>query len=133
MFLVSILFIIDIFRNKLEFRLSEVKWRKNVTLFMFVYATILYTLAGWLLGYPYPGGPILLAPCPLTILTIVLMSQVTTIKNNKFFYLLHFVGLLWWSFASGLIAPLAFGFYLDFTLLATGIYGLIILIKKMKQ
>ena len=133
MLLVSTLFVIDIFRHKLEFKLSDVKWKRNLTLFMFIYATVLYTFAGWLLGYRYPGGPILLAPCPLTIFTIVLMSQVESIKNNRLFYLLHFVGLLWWSFASGITAPLAFGFYLDFTLLATGIFGLIVLIKKMIQ
>ncbi len=54
----------------------------------------------------------------------------------RFFYVSNRLDIshnLWWSFASGFTAPLAFGFYLDFTLLATGIFGLFIVIKKMTQ
>ncbi len=131
MVLISILFLVDVFRNKITFKLPDKKWHKYLTLSIVVWALGLYTIVGWLTGHPYPNGPILMAPCPSTIFTIALLSTALPIaKIDKFLFTFQFVLLLWWSFFSGLGAPLAFSFYLDFTLGLTGLYGLVMLIRN---
>ena len=133
MIAISILFTVDIFRNKIEFRVPEIRWQKYLTLVLIVWALGLYTIAGWLAGHPYPQGPILVAPCPTTILAIALLSTaIPTSKTDRQLFTVHIVLLLWWAFFSGVGAPMQFGFYLDLTLLATGIYGLLMLFRNWK-
>ena len=133
MIAISILFTVDIFRNRIEFKVPEARWQKYLTLFLIVWALGLYTLAGWLTGHPYPQGPVLVAPCPTTILAITLLSTVImTSKSDRYLFTVHIVLLLWWAFFSGLGASIQFGFYVDLTLLATGIYGLVMLIRNWR-
>ncbi len=133
MIAISILFTVDIFRNKIEFRVPDAKWQKYLTAFLVVWALGLYTIAGWLTGHPYPQGPLLVAPCPTTILAIAVLCTVkVTSKTDNYLLTLHIVLLLWWAFFSGIGAPILFGFYVDLTLLATGIYGLAMLIRNWR-
>ncbi len=129
MLAISILFAVDIWRNKIRISLPQAGWKKYVTLSLVIWALGVYTVAGWLSGHPYPAGPMLTAPCPITIFAITLLStSMKTLRTDRIPFTLIFVFLLWWSFFSGLGAPFSFGFYLDFTLFATGLYGLTMLV-----
>ncbi|MCK4567743.1 MAG: hypothetical protein KAU48_10575 [Candidatus Thorarchaeota archaeon] len=133
MIAISVLFTVDIFRNKIEFRVPEERWQKYLTLLLIVWALGLYTIVGWLTGHPYPQGPVLVAPCPITIFAIALLSTVIPAsKSDRYLFIVHIVLLLWWAFISGIVAPMQFGFSLDLTLLATGIYGLVMLIRNWR-
>jgi len=130
MLVIAFLFTVDIFRNKITFRIPEERWQKYLTLFLIVWALGLYTIATWITGHSYPRGPILIAPCPMTIFAITLLSAaMPTLKTNKYLISVHFIFLLWWAFFSGLGAPIYFGFYVDLSLFATGIYGLGMLVR----
>jgi hypothetical protein len=134
MLAVGILFAVDVFRDKIKFGLPETKWHKYITLSLIVWALGLYTLAGWLIGHPYPGGPLPVAPCPMTIFAIALLSaSMATLKTDRIPFTLLFILLLWWAFLAGLGAPFRYGFYVDLTLFGVGIYGLIMLIKSWKM
>ncbi|OQX90913.1 MAG: hypothetical protein B6D58_09220 [candidate division Zixibacteria bacterium 4484_95] len=129
----GILFTVDIFRDKIRFQLPEEKCHKYFVLSLTVWALVLYTLVGWLIGHPYPKGPLPVAPCPMTIFTIALLStSMITLSKDRIPFTLLFILLLWWAFFAGFGAPLFFGFYVDLTLLMAGIYGLVMLIRNWK-
>ena len=50
-----------------------------------------------------------------------------TLKTDRMFFTLLFALLLWWAFFAGLGAPVIYGFYVDLTLFAAGVYGLVML------
>jgi len=132
MLVVGILFAVDAFRNKIKIRFPAAGWKRYVTLSLIIWALGLYTLAGWLTGHPYPGGPLPLAPCPMTIFVIALLSATISTQEPKVDRLtltLLFISLLWWAFFAGLGASFIYGFYVDLTLFGAGIYGLIMLVK----
>ena len=135
MLAVGILFAVDAYRNKIKIRFPEAGWNRYVTLSLIIWALGLYTLAGWLTGHPYPGGPLPLAPCPMTIFVIALLSATISTQEPKVDRLtltLLFIPLLWWAFFAGLGASFIYGFYVDLTLFGAGIYGLIMLAKNWK-
>jgi len=55
-----------------------------------------------------------------------------TMKTNRAYFSLLFAMLLWWAFFAGIFAPLLYGFWLDLTLLAAGIYGILVIILHRK-
>jgi hypothetical protein len=121
----GVLFAADVIRKKIHIVLPESGWLRYATLAWAVWALGLYTLVGWLTGHPYPGGPLPVAPCPTTILAIALLStSLSTLKTDRALFTLLFALLLWWAFFAGFFAPVFYGFYLDLTLLAAGIFGL---------
>ena len=135
MLAVGILFAVDVFRNKIKISFPEAGWKRYVTLSLIIWALGLYTLAGWLTGHPYPRGPLPLAPCPMAIFVIALLSATISTqepKVDRLTFTLLFIPLLWWAFLAGLGAPLRYGFYVDLTLFVVGIYGLIMLVKNWK-
>lgn len=124
----GVLFAADIVRKKIRISLPASGWLRYVTLAWVAWALGLYTIAGWLTGHPYPGGPLPPAPCPSTILAIALLStSMATLKTDRMFFTLLCALLLWWAFFAGLGAPAIYGFYVDLTLLAAGVYGLVML------
>lgn len=133
MIAIAIFFSLDVFRNTITFSLPEKGWYRSIILCIIFWALGLYTVAGWSIGHPYPGGPLPVAPCPMTMFAIALLStSMETLKTDrKMFTLLHLF-LFWWSLYAGLGAPILFGFYLDFTLLFVGIYGVVMLVRHWK-
>lgn len=126
MIVAGMLLAVDLIRKKIQFSPPASGWLRYVTFAWAAWALGLYTIAGWLAGHPYPGGPLPAAPCPATILTIALLStSMATLKTDRLFFTVLFALLLWWAFFAGIFAPALYGFYLDFTLLAAGIYGLV--------
>ena len=130
---VGILFAIDALRNRIAIHLPKQGWLRYVTIILVVWALSLYTLTGYSLGHPYPQGPLPVAPCPMTILSIALIStSMDTLKKDRWPFTLLFVLLIWWGFFSGLGAPFLYGFYTDLTLFLTGLYGLFMLARHWK-
>jgi hypothetical protein len=124
-FVAGILLAADVVRRRIRIALPASGWLRYATLAWVVWALGLYTVAGWLEGHPYPGGPLPNAPCPATILAIALLAtSMATLKIDRLYFGLLFAMLLWWAFFAGIFTPALFGFYVDLTLLAAGIYGL---------
>ena len=133
MLFAGVLFAVDVFRNRIIISFPEAGWKRYVTLSLIIWALGLYTLAAWLTGHPYPGTVLPVAPCPTTIFAIALLStSMATLKTDRIPFTLLFIPLLWWAFLAGLGAPFRYGFYVDLTLFATGVYGLVMLIRNWK-
>ena len=125
---VALLFAIDILTGKTEFKLPKTRRRKYLTLILIIYALVLYPSMDWVLGHPYPR--ILLfgvVPCPTTIFAIALLAGAIPKVDKKVFALLLLPAL-----GFGFLGPIQHGFYVDFVLLASGIYGLVMLAKNWK-
>jgi len=130
----GVLLAADTTGKKIRIALPASGWLKYTTIAWAAWALGLYTLAGWLTGHPYPGGPLPVAPCPATILAIALLStSMATIKTSRSYFTLLFAMLLWWAFFAGIFAPVLYGFWVDFTLLAAGIYGLLMIAMHWKK
>lgn len=130
---IGILFAIDAFRNRIAIHLPEGGWLRYVTIILVVWALGVYTLTGYAIGHPYPQGPLPVAPCPLTILSIALISTyMDTLQKDRWPFTLLFVLLIWWGFFSGLGASFLYGFYTDLTLFLAGLYGLFMLARHWK-
>jgi len=130
---VGILFAIDALRSRIAICLPKQGWLRYVTIILVVWALGLYSLTGYTLGHPYPQGPLPVAPCPMTILSIALIStSMDTLQKDRWPFTLLFVLLIWWGFFSGLGAPFLYGFYTDLTLFLTGLYGLFMLARHWK-
>lgn len=127
------LFAADVARGRIRIALPASGWLRYATLAWVIWALGLYTIVGWLAGHSYPGGPLPTAPCPTTILAIALLAtSVVTLKTDRLYFAVLFAMLLWWAFFAGIFAPVLYGFYVDLTLLAAGIYGLLV-IRKYRQ
>lgn len=125
MIITGVLFAADIVRKKIRIVIPDSGWLRYITLAWAAWALGLYTIAGWLTGHIYPKGPLPPAPCPTTILAIaLLMTSLATLKNDRFPFTLQCASILWWAFFAGIFAPALYGFFLDLTLLAAGVYGL---------
>jgi hypothetical protein len=129
----GIFFALDIFRDKIAVCLPKPGWLRYVTLILVVWALGVYSLAGILSGHPYPQGPLAVAPCPVTILTLALVStSMDTLQKDRWPFTLLFMLLLFWGIFAGLGAPFLYGFYVDLTLLIAGVYGLFMLVCHWK-
>ena len=125
--IVSILFVVDIFAKKMHFRLPEGRWMRGLTI-AWIALTALYPLLGWLLGHTWPKVLLPLFPCPLTVFAIALVAAAVPKTDKKVF-----IALLPWALMG---LPKCFGAldcYEDCVLFASGVYGLIVLIKNRRS
>jgi hypothetical protein len=121
---VAVLFAVDIFTKKTQFRFPDAKWRKVLTV-LWVLLAFLYPLIGWTLGHVYPKTCTPMMPCPLTVFALGLVAAAAPKVDKK---VLAF--LLPWALL-GLPKCLgALDCYEDCILFAAGVYGLIVLIKE---
>jgi hypothetical protein len=125
--LVAILFAIDIWATKTAFRLPDTRWKRALT-FAWLLLVALYPAIGWLfLGHAYPRTLLPTMPCPLTVFAITLVAAAAPQVDRKVF-----VALLPWALMG---LPKCFGAldcYEDCILFASGVYGLIVLIRTWK-
>ena len=131
---VGILFALDTLRDRIAIHLPKQGWTRYATLLLVVWSLGLYTVAGFLTGHPYPQGPLPVAPCPMTILSIALIStSMDTLRKDRWPFTLLFALLIFWGLFSGIGAPLLYGFYVDVTLFLTGVYGIFMLVSHWKD
>ena len=124
---ISILFALDIFMKKIEFRLPEIKYMKYLTLLL-VLLVFLYPFIGYALGHVYPQTCTPIMPCPLTVLAIALVAAAIPKVDRKVF-----VALLPWALLG---LPKCLGAndcYEDCILFLAGVYGIVMLAWKWKQ
>ena len=124
--IVSLLFAADILTKKTHFQPPEATWKKGLTLFWIV-LVFLYPLIGWPLGHVYPKMLLPMFPCPLTVFAIALVAAAAPNVDKKVFIL-----LLPWALMA---LPKCFGAldcYEDCILFASGVYGLVELIRTWK-
>jgi hypothetical protein len=124
--IVFILFVVDILAKKTHFRLPKGKWMRGLTIAWIALAA-LYPLLGWPLGHTWPKVLLPLFPCPLTVFTIALVAAAVPNTDKK-----AFIALLLWALLG---LPKCFGVldcYEDCILFASGVYGLIVLIKNRR-
>ena len=124
--IVAILFALDIFKKKTEFRFPVVKWERAITLFL-ILIVFLYPLIGMALGHNYPQTCMPMAPCPLTVFAIALVAAAIPAVDRKVY-----VFLLPWAILSLPKCLGALDCYEDCILFAAGVYGLVLLVKNWK-
>jgi len=125
---IAILFFIDIFTAKIEFKFPETSGKRYFMFFLIFSAFALYPLIEYMSGHLYPK--ILLfgvAPCPTTIFSLALLIGAVPKVGKIIFILLIFPAIF-----SGLSTPIMLGLWADLLLLFTGVYGLITLVKNWK-
>jgi hypothetical protein len=124
--IVAILFVVDIFAKKTQFRFPDAKWKKGLAVFWILLA-FLYPFIGWALGHVYPRTCTPMMPCPLTVFALALVAAAMPNVDRKVY-----VFLLPWALM-GLPKCLgALDCYEDCILFAAGVYSLIVLIKSWK-
>jgi hypothetical protein len=124
--IVSLLFAIDIWTKKTRFRPPEATWKKGLTLF-WIALVFLYPVIGLPLGHAYPEMLLPLFPCPLTVFAIALVAAAAPNVDKKVFIL-----LLPWALMA---LPKCFGVldcYEDCILFASGVYGLVELVRNWR-
>jgi hypothetical protein len=125
--LVAILFAVDIWAQKTAFRLPRTRWGRALT-YTWLALAALYPLIGWVfLGHAYPRTLLPTMPCPLTVFAITLVAAAAPRADRKVF-----VALLPWAWMG---LPKCFGVldcYEDCILFASGVYGLIVLIRTWR-
>jgi len=125
--IIPVLFAVDIFAKKTEFKLPDARWYKYLTIF-WVLCAFLYPLIGLPLGHLYPRSCIFGAfPCPTTVFALALLAAAIP-KVDKKVYIL----LLIWALPSVGKCFGALDLYEDCGLFAAGVYGLIMLVKNWK-
>lgn len=121
---IAILFALDIFRRRTQFRLPVTKWQRYVTVFLILLA-FLYPVIGVALGHPYPQTCMPMAPCPLTVFAIALVAAaIPQVDRTAYAFLLP------WAILSLPKCLGALDCYEDCILFAAGVYGLVLLIKN---
>jgi hypothetical protein len=124
--IVAVLFAMDIFKKRTEFRLPTTKWQRYLTIFL-ILLVFLYPVIGMALGHPYPQACMPMAPCPLTVFAIALVAAAIPQVDRKVYAF-----LLPWAIM-GLPKCLgALDCYEDCILFAAGVYGLVLLVKNWK-
>ena len=126
--IVSLLFAVDLFRQKMQFSLPPSGWRTYTTVVLLV-LVFCYPLVGIALGRSsasliMPGT----FPCPTTALGLLVLTTALP-QVNKIAYIL----LLVWAvpFPPFIQLP-KYGVYEDAIMFACGIYSLIVLVRYWK-
>ena len=125
---IAILFFIDIFTAKIEFKFPETSGKRYFMLFLIFSAFALYPLIEYMSGHLYPKVLLFgVAPCPTIIFSLALLIGAVPKVGKLIFILIIFSAI-----SSGLSAPIMLGVWADLLLLVSGIYGLITLVKNWK-
>jgi hypothetical protein len=125
--IISLLFVVDIWTGKTHFRPPEATWKKGLTA-LWILLVFLHPVVGWPLGHLYPKTLLPMFPCPLTTFAIALVAAAAPQVDKKVF-----IALLPWALMA---LPKCFGAldcYEDCILFASGVYGLVELIRNRKH
>jgi hypothetical protein len=123
--IVSVLFAVDLFRQKMQFFLPTAGWRKYATsaLMLLVFC---YPLFGIAFGHSFtslimPGT----FPCPTTALGLLLLTTALPQVDKIIYILLLFCAIPFTPF----VQIYRYGVYEDVILFTTGIYSLVLLLR----
>ena len=139
MFIIAMLFGLDIFMKKSSFELPAAPWERGLVLSFLAYSIIGYPLIGWALGHPYLVQlsrsssiwvPIFgVYPCPTTVFSVTLVAAALPRGDRKVM-----IPLLFWALFSIMGPPVRnYGVYEDIGLFLAGVYGLIRLIRTFRK
>lgn len=126
---VSVLFAVDSFRQKMQFSLPTVGWRKYTTLVLML-LVFCYPLFGIAFGHIFtslmmPGT----FPCPTTALGLLLLTTALPQVDRIIYSLLLFCAIPFTPF----VQISKYGVYEDVILFTTGIYSLFLLVRYRKS
>jgi hypothetical protein len=125
--LIALLFLVDLFLNKMDFVLPPGGWQRIATFGLFTFVLI-YPLVSLLLGHKYPRLSTPYLPCPLTVFALTLLSASLPRVDIKVYILL----LIW----SMMALPKIFGLFdvrEDTLLFVAGVYGLVRLVNSWRN
>jgi hypothetical protein len=126
--IVSVLFALDLFRQKMQFSLPAAGWHKYATLVLML-LVFCYPLFGIAFGHHFlsliiPGT----FPCPTTAFGLIMLTTALP-RVNKIAYILL---LLWAIPFPPFIQIPKYGVYEDSIMFISGIYSLILLLRYWK-
>jgi hypothetical protein len=127
--LVAVLFAVDLFRGRIQFRHPEPQWQKYLTLAL-VLIVFCYPLFSLVFGHYFPRLIIPgTFPCPTTALALLLLTTALP-RVDKIMYVI----LLFWAipFPPFIQIP-RYGVYEDGIMFIAGIYSLIMLVRQWKK
>ena len=126
--IVSALFAVDLFRQKMSFALPRGRWQRYATLVLML-LVFCYPLFGLALGHSVtslmlPGT----FPCPTTALGLLLLTMALPQVDKIIYIVLLFCAIPFTPF----LQIARYGVYEDIILLATGIYALVLLVRHWR-
>ena len=126
--IVSILFAVDLIRQKMQFSLPAAGWHKYATLVLML-LVFCYPLLGIAFGHHFPSLIIPgTFPCPTTAFGLIMLTTALP-RVNKIAYILL---LLWAIPFPPFIQIPKYGVYEDAIMFISGIYSLILLLRYWK-
>jgi len=125
---VSVLFVVDLFRRKMQFRLPEEGCRKYATIVLSI-VVLCYPILSMAFGHN-PRGSIIPGtfPCPTTALGLIMLTTALPQANKPAYILL----LIWAIPFPPLIQLPRYGVYEDAIMFVSGVYSLILLVMYWK-
>ena len=126
--IVSVLFAVDLFRQKMQFSLPTFGWRKYATLVLTL-LVFCYPLFGMAFGHSFtslimPGT----FPCPTTALGLLLLTMALPQVDKMIYILLLICAIPFTPF----VQIARYGVYEDTILFAIGVYSLVLLLRYWK-
>ena len=124
----AILYVLDIYKKKMEFCLPKIGWRKYLTILL-IMIIICYPLFGMAFGHYFPKLIVVgTHPCPTAAFTLLLLTTALP-QVNRIIYGI----LLFWAVPFPVFIQIPkFGVYEDSIMLGIGIYSLIMLITNWR-
>jgi len=124
----ALLLAVDFSKQKVAFRLPELRWQKYLTLVLML-LVFCYPLFGMAFGHRFPRLIIPgTFPCPTTALSLLLLTTALP-QVNKIAYILL---LLWAVPFPPFIQIPKYGVYEDAIMFVVGVYSMIMLVKNWK-
>lgn len=127
--IVSVLFVCDLFRQRMQFAFPTVGWRKYATFFLML-LVFCYPLFGMISGHGFaslimPGT----FPCPTTALALLLLTIALPRVDKIIYILLLFCAVPF----TPLFQIAKYGVYEDVILFTAGIYSLVLLVRYWRH
>jgi hypothetical protein len=127
--IVSVLFAVDLFRQRMMFSLPRSGWRKWATSTLML-LVLCYPLFGLAFGHRFPGlimpGTF---PCPTTALGLLLLTTALPRVDKVIYVLLLVCAIPFTPF----VQIVRYGVYEDTILFATGLYSLGLVLRYWKE
>jgi len=124
----AILFLVDLFRRKMQFHLPTVVWQRRATVAL-ASAVLCYPVVSMALGHRFPGVIVPGShPCPSTALAFILLTTALPCVNK-----VTYVILLFWAIPFPPVIQIPkYGVYEDAIMFVVGLYALVMLVKKWR-